>query len=177
MKIIVINGSHRTHGNTWRFARFFCDQAEKFGHEANIIDLVDTPFQFCDGCLACEDVGYCVLDDNFSKALVPQIIDSDLILFASPVYYNMPTAMMKSFIERANGLYKYFKKNKKKASCFLVGQADDESLAAAWRCMKDIIELYRLEIWGEPLLRIARNPDELIMDDSIKNHVQNWFQF
>jgi multimeric flavodoxin WrbA len=174
MKILIINGSQRKNGNSWRFARYCKDIATEHKHTADVIDLEETRFDYCDGCLSCEDIGECVIKDAFNKVIVPKIKESDMIIFASPVYYNMPTAMMKNFIDRSNGLYKYFKENKKKVATFLVGQADEASLAFSFNCFKEYYTILDLPEAGEPILKIARDPDELVLGDEIKAAVIKW---
>ena len=174
MKILVINGSQRKQGNSWRFARYCKDIASAHNHVIDVIDLEEVRFGYCNGCLSCEDDGECVITDAFESAIVPKIKDSDMIIFASPVYYNMPTAMMKNFIDRSNALFKYFEENKKKVATFLVGQADESSLAFAYNCFKEYYAILDLPEVGEPILEIARDPDELVFDDEIKKAIVKW---
>ncbi len=174
MNILIVNGSHRTHGNSWRFSRFAKQTLEETGHRVSVVDLATENIEFCTGCLSCEEAVGCVVNDAFTNSLIPKIQENDMIIFATPVYYDMPTAMMINFIDRSNSLYKYFKKASKSVACFLVGQADLDSLSFAHECLKEYFMILKFKEVGEPIMKIARDPDELVLDDEIKQQILNW---
>ena len=174
MKVLILNGSHRPSGNTWRFSRFAEEVLKEQNHEVKIIDLEASNVKLCCGCLTCEESGKCIFDDDLSEKIVPAIEEADLIIFASPVYFDMPTTLMKNFIDRSNSLCGYFAENKKQVACFLVGQADEGSLSFAYECYKEYFMIMDLPIAGEPIMRIARDPEELVLDDQLKEEILKW---
>lgn len=178
MKALIINGSHRKYGNTWRFARevqLAAINCENGSIECQILDLVNYPFEFCNGCLECEETGLCVIDDDFTNIIVPKLVDADMLIFASPVYFNMPSAMMKNFIDRSNCMCQYFADNPKKARLFLVGQTDEVSLTSAKRCFQEYFDIMGFDYESNDIYRIARDSNELVMDISLYNEIKMWF--
>lgn len=108
-KILIIKGSARKDGYTNRL----CDEAEKFfdGQDISVFDTYKESFLPCNGCNYCEKSGKCVnrdLDDFFEK-----FENSDLIIFASPVYNGTFSAPLKSLIDRFQVYYTSFYANKK----------------------------------------------------------------
>ena len=77
---------------------------ERKGSSVEIINLSEQNLQMCIGCLRCWDKQdsreiRCVLSDG-AAALLKNMLDSDLIIFASPLYYESVTGLMKIFLER-----------------------------------------------------------------------------
>ena len=53
----------------------------------------------CNGCQVCWQGKSCSKRDDMLE-IYPKIIDSDVIIFGTPVYWYGPTALMKCFIDR-----------------------------------------------------------------------------
>lgn len=174
MNILVINGSHRV-GNTKRFVETAQKVLADKGHSVRSLDLLEKRFDICNGCLVCEESGECVLTDAFTTDIVSALKSADAYVFASPVYFNTVTALFKSFIDRTNCLCGYYEENKKKLAVFLVGQADEESLASALEYIKEYAEIMHFEVAENNICVIAREADELAITNDIKNIVTNWF--
>jgi multimeric flavodoxin WrbA len=174
MKTLIINGSHRT-GNTSAFSNAAVELIKSIGQSAEIINLRECNLEYCTGCLECEATGECILNDDFNEKILPKLLECNAYIFASPVYFNMLPARMKNFIDRTNPLCGYFEENQKKVAIFLVGQADEESLASAEKCLLEYSQIMNFEIMGDSILKIARDIGELVIDDSIKEVVAEWF--
>ena len=102
MKILVLNGSpKRDKSDTMHITRAFleglCDAAPQEIHE---IDVIDRHIEYCTGCFACKrNGGTCIYDDDM-RAILDEILDSDLLLFSFPLYcYGMP-APLKALLDR-----------------------------------------------------------------------------
>ena len=102
MKILVLNGSpKRDKSDTMHITRAFleglCDAATQEIHE---IDVIDRHIEYCTGCFACKrNGGTCIYDDDM-RAILDEILDSDLLLFSYPLYcYGMP-APLKALLDR-----------------------------------------------------------------------------
>jgi len=159
MKIVILNGSHRE-GNTYNFSR----EAEKNlnkKHKAQVFDLIKMDITPCVGCLDCEDEKKCpIAKDKYTSEIMPALMSADLIIFATPVYFNMPSAAMVSLINRTNNLCGYFSENPKKAFVYLVGQTDAESMKDAHKCLQTYFEIMGMEEITDPIIEIARMPGE-----------------
>ena len=102
MKILVLNGSpKKERSDTLHITRAFLEgMTAADRHEIQTIDVIDRHIEFCSGCLACmRNGGICRHDDDM-RAILEQILASDLLLFSFPLYcYGMP-AMLKNLIDR-----------------------------------------------------------------------------
>jgi multimeric flavodoxin WrbA len=101
MKITAFLGSPRKGGNTDILAQRVLDGAREAGLETETVAL--RALKFC-GCTSCEqcwkvDSQPCAIKDDMLR-LYDTIAGSDVLLFATPVYWYAPTAIMKAFIDR-----------------------------------------------------------------------------
>jgi multimeric flavodoxin WrbA len=110
-KVLGVIGSPRKNGNTHVLVSRILEGVRSEGVSTDIIFLNDFSIMECDGCHYCWEKEKCVKKDDMSN-LYDKIIESDVIIFGTPVYWYGPTALMKSFIDR----FVYFNgpKNRKK---------------------------------------------------------------
>jgi len=98
-KILAIVGSPRKNGNTDILVGKVADGAMAKGAVVETIFLRDLDIKECDGCHVCWKAKPCSKHDDM-LGLYPKIIESDAIVFGTPVYWYGPTALMKAFIDR-----------------------------------------------------------------------------
>ena len=98
-KILGVMGSPRRNGNTHILLSRILEGAESEGARGDILLLDDLTVQECNGCHRCWEGKGCSKDDDM-KSIYPRIIESDAIVFGTPVYWYGPTALMKGFIDR-----------------------------------------------------------------------------
>ena len=102
MKILVLNGSpKRDKSDTMHITRAFLDGMRDTAlQEIHVIDVIDKHIEYCTGCFACKrNGGTCIYDDDM-RAILEEILDSDLLLFSFPLYcYGMP-APLKALLDR-----------------------------------------------------------------------------
>jgi multimeric flavodoxin WrbA len=98
-KILGIMGSPRKNGNTHILLSRILEGAESEGARGNILFLDDLAIKECNGCHVCWEGKECSKDDDMNS-IYPRIIESDGIVFGTPVYWYGPTALMKGFIDR-----------------------------------------------------------------------------
>mgnify|MGYP005755895061 FL=1 len=101
MKILVLNGSPRLNGNTMHMVKAFKKGAEDAGHS---VDIENVAHMNIHGCLACEycrtkEKAVCVQKDDMQK-LYQKILEADMLVFASPIYYFTLSAQLQSVIHR-----------------------------------------------------------------------------
>lgn len=104
MKIFALMCSHRKKKNTEYALDYFL---EGFSEENEIIkkNLVDLNIKVCIACEYCsKNLGKCVHDDDMSE-LIQDMLSSDLIVIASPLYFNSVTTLFKVMIDRTQTLY------------------------------------------------------------------------
>lgn len=102
MKILVLNGSpKRDKSDTMHITRAFLEgMQETATQEIHVIDVIDRHIEYCTGCFACKrNGGTCIHDDDM-RAILTEILESDLLLFSFPLYcYGMP-APLKALLDR-----------------------------------------------------------------------------
>lgn len=102
-KIMIINGSPRKEGNTATVINWVASGALEEGAEVEIIDAVqlENKGNGCLGCRRCNDSDdyRCVIEDETSS-LITQMLDKDVVAFATPVYFGSFSAQMKRLIDR-----------------------------------------------------------------------------
>lgn len=104
MKVIAINGSARKNGNSATMLKHAINGAKKAGAEARLVNLYTLQYKGCTGCVKCKllggkSFGHCAQRDDLTEVL-EEAICSDVLLVASPVYFNDVTSALRSFLER-----------------------------------------------------------------------------
>ena len=102
--ILVISSSLRSGSNSEALADSFIKGAEDAGNKTEKISLRNKSIAFCKGCLACQKLGRCVINDD-AIAITEKMHDADVIVFASPIYYYEMSGQLKTLLDRANSLY------------------------------------------------------------------------
>ena len=102
MRILVLNGSpKRDKSDTMHITRAFLEgMRDAAPQEIHEIDVIDRHIEYCTGCFACKrNGGTCIYDDDM-RAILEEILDSDLLLFSFPLdCYGMP-APLKALLDR-----------------------------------------------------------------------------
>jgi multimeric flavodoxin WrbA len=103
-KIIVISTSLRHGSNSDMLADQFVEGAKAAGNEVEKISLAGKNIQFCMGCLACQKLGRCVINDDVN-AIMAKVMESEVVVWATPIYYYEMSGQMKTLIDRMNAMY------------------------------------------------------------------------
>lgn len=103
-KVVVISTSIRANSNSEDLAKSFADGATFAGNKVDFITLKDKQISFCKGCLACQQTGKCVIKDDVTK-IMNKVIDSDIVVWATPIYYYEMSGQMKVLIDRLNPMF------------------------------------------------------------------------
>lgn len=100
MKITVITGSPHKAGTSALLADKFIAGAEKNGHKVFRFNAAFKNIHACTGCNACGMNGPCVFKDDIERELMPELLDSDMIVLVTPLYYYDMSAQLKTVIDR-----------------------------------------------------------------------------
>ena len=103
-KVVVISTSIRANSNSEDLAKSFADGATFAGNEVDFITLKEKQISFCKGCLACQQTGKCVIKDDVTK-IMNKVIGSDIVVWATPIYYYEMSGQMKVLIDRLNPMF------------------------------------------------------------------------
>jgi putative NADPH-quinone reductase len=99
-KILALNGSPRTHGNSTYMLQHFMEGARQNTTRLNEIRSVELNLKNCQGCLRCNIMKRCSIYDDDWPELSREIIESDVLVFASPIYFHHLPAPLKKVIDR-----------------------------------------------------------------------------
>jgi multimeric flavodoxin WrbA/putative sterol carrier protein len=104
MKILALNSSPRIKGQskTEIMLSHLVSGMEKAGAKVEVVHLRTKSIKNCIGCFSCwtKTPGRCIHRDDMAKELYPKFIESDVAVFATPLYHFTMNALMKAFIER-----------------------------------------------------------------------------
>lgn len=118
MKIVVLTGSPRKNGNSAYLAEQFIKGAEEKGHEVFRFDCAFKQVEPCRACNRCGMNGPCIFNDDFQE-LRPRLIEADMVVFATPMYYFGISAQMKRVIDRFYAINGQIKGVSKKAALLM----------------------------------------------------------
>jgi len=102
-KAVAFNCSPRRNGNTNLLLQKVNETLEKEGIATEIVHVGGKPVSGCRACLWCAEhpVGRCVNDEDFVNAAIEKMIEADIILIGTPVYFGSLNTEAKALIDRA----------------------------------------------------------------------------
>lgn len=150
MKILVLNGSPRPHGNTAAMVMAFAKGAQENGHQVDVVNVCQKKIA---GCLACEychkrDSGHerqCVQQDDMQE-VYPLLDEAEMLVLASPVYYHSFSGQIQCAINRIYALDK--PKHLKKAALILSSGSDHVYGGAIYEYQNSFLSYLHLEDMG-----------------------------
>jgi multimeric flavodoxin WrbA len=103
----MLLGSPRKRGNSAILAEEVIRGMEKGGAEVTTFFLQDMNIHPCNACMYCEEEHdrHCSIEDDMDL-IYPKLLDADVIVFASPVYWFHLSAQTKLVIDRFYALGK-----------------------------------------------------------------------
>lgn len=141
-KVLILSGSPRKGGNSDTLCDEFARGAEQSGNEVEKIFVADKKIGYCKACYYCRDHGgKCIIKDDMASVL-QKMIDADVIVFASPVYFYSVDAQLKALIDRTVARWTEVKD---KEFYYIVTCADEEKAStettlACFRGYADCVE-------------------------------------
>lgn len=102
MKVLLVNSSPKTHGNTAAALEEVSKALNEHDIETETIHLGADPVRDCIGCGKCRELGSaCIFDDDIVNTLIEKAGEADGFVFGTPVYYAHPTGRILSVLDRA----------------------------------------------------------------------------
>lgn len=140
-KVLILSGSPRKGGNSDILCNEFARGASEAGNEVEKIRIAEKNVGYCRACYACRDTGKCVISDDMGEIL-QKMIDADVIVLASPVYFYSIDAQLKTVIDRTVARWLEVKN---KEFYYIVTAADEElgsaeTTLACFRGYADCVE-------------------------------------
>lgn len=140
-KVLILSGSPRKNGNSDILCDEFMKGALSSGNNVEKIRVAEKNVSYCRACYACRNNGNCVIKDDMADIL-QKMIDADVIVLASPVYFYSIDAQLKAVIDRTVARWLEVKN---KEFYYIMTAADEEISAmdttlACFRGYADCVE-------------------------------------
>lgn len=98
--VLILSGSPRKGGNSDLLCDEFMRGAVESGNNVEKIRVAEKKIGYCRGCYYCrKNEGVCAVKDDMAEVL-QKMIDADVIVLASPVYFYSIDAQLKALIDR-----------------------------------------------------------------------------
>ncbi len=126
-KVLILSGSPRKGGNSDILCDEFMKGATERGNIVEKIRVSEKNIKPCSACYFCRDNGgKCVHKDDMAEIL-QKMIDADVLVLASPVYFYSVDAQLKALIDRTVARWLEVKN---KEFYYIVTMADEELSSA-----------------------------------------------
>lgn len=125
-KLLILSGSPRKGGNSDLLCDEFAKGAEKAGHSVEKLRIAEMNISYCRACYACKANDKCIIQDDMSKIL-EKMIEADVLVLASPVYFYSVSAQLKALIDRTVARWTEVKN---KEFYYIITAADEEKASA-----------------------------------------------
>lgn len=119
-KVLILSASPRKGGNSDLLCDEFLKGALEAGHKAEKLFLKQKNIGYCTGCGVCFGGKPCSQKDDMQEVL-EKMIDVDVIVMATPVYFYTINGQMKTLIDRTCARYQEISN---KEFYFIVAAAD-----------------------------------------------------
>lgn len=124
--VLILEGSPRKGGNSDILCDEFAKGAKESGHEVEKIRIAEKNIGYCKGCYACKKDGVCAIKDDMGE-LLQKIIEADVLVLSSPVYFYSVDAQLKAVIDRTVARWLEVKN---KEFYYIVTMADEDISSA-----------------------------------------------
>lgn len=104
MKILGIFGSPRKGGNSDILLQEALASGATGGATISTLRCCDLQIQGCVECGGCDETGECVIDDDMTL-VYPKLLESDVIILASPIFFYSVPSQAKALIDRCQAMY------------------------------------------------------------------------
>ena len=127
MNILVLESSPHKDGASNTLAGYFIKGAKEAGHSVSILDVGHMSIMPCVGCYRGKSVGHCVFHKDDMYIVEQELINADMVVYVTPIYFYDMCAQLKLVIDRLHCFYGHLEGKK----CLL--------LATAWRADDEVM--------------------------------------
>ena len=139
-RVLILSSSPRKNGNSDTLCHNFASGAKDSGNEVVEIFINDKNINYCKACAYCEKHnGVCTIKDDMVD-IIKEIFASDVIVFASPVYFYSISGQLKTFIDRLVTAYRLIT-NKEVYYIFAAGDKNP-NFKIIELCMRGLISCF-----------------------------------
>ena len=133
-RVLILSGSPRKGGNSDILCDEFMRGAKESGNEVEKIRVAEKEIGYCRGCYACKSTGVCAVKDDMAKIL-QKMIDADVLVLSSPVYFYSIDAQLKALIDRTVARWTEVK-NKEFYYIMTAADSEKESMETTLACFR-----------------------------------------
>lgn len=150
-KVLILSGSPRKGGNSDILCDEFAKGATEAGHNVEKIRVSEKNIHPCIACYHCsKNSGACVFKDDMAEIL-QKMIDADVLVLASPVYFYSIDAQLKAVIDRTVARWLEVKN---KEFYYITTMADNENRQQTqhWLVLEVMLIVSKVQLKKELLL-------------------------
>lgn len=103
-KVLVFNGSPRPSGNTAHMLSAFISGTEENGLHPELYHPHKMNLKECTGCLRCNVLKRCSLRNDDWESISTKIVEADVLVFGSPIYFHHVPSSLKKMLDRFRSL-------------------------------------------------------------------------
>ena len=104
MRILAFNSSPRSsdRSKTELMLNHLVEGMRNAGADVEVVNLREKNIKNCIGCFTCwtKTPGKCLHKDDMTNELFPKWLESDMVVYATPLYYHFINSAMSTFLER-----------------------------------------------------------------------------
>ena len=140
-KILILSGIPRKGGNSDYLCDKFAQGARDAGHVVEKIFVSEKNIGYCRACNACRNSHKCIIKDDMAEIL-DKIIDADVLVFASPVYFYSINAQIKTVLDRTLARWTELKD---KEFCYILAAGEDDKgiMERAAECFRGFADCFK----------------------------------
>lgn len=172
MRVLGIVGSPRNGGNTEILVDEILAGAEETGASIEKVILNKLKINPCQACNSCYKTGHCMQKDDM-PALLDKMLQSDLWVLGTPIYWWGPTAQFKAFLDRWY-LPKHQEFKGKRVIIVIPLEGENERYARhAVGLLEDVIDYLQMELVGKIIAPGFNNRGEVRNNETIMNKARD----
>lgn len=100
MRILLINGSPRRHGNIASMLKAMQEELQDSGHHTDLLHIADLKVSPCTGCMKCRTAGRCILPEDDAQRALRLLAEADAVAIGSPCYWGNMSGQLKLLFDR-----------------------------------------------------------------------------
>lgn len=138
-KVLILSGSPRRGGNSDTLCDQFLKGAQEAGNDVEKYFIPAHNIGYCSACYYCRSHnGECCKKDDMA-ALMPKILEADVLVFSSPVYMYSVSAQLKAVFDRMVAQYEVIRD---KEVYYIMTAAEDapDTMATTIGCMRGMAD-------------------------------------
>ena len=158
MKIVVLEGSPNKSGSSNLLADALIRGAREAGHTVRVIDAAHSDIPPCTGCIHCGYEGPCAQKDDV-EGIRKKILDADMLVFATPLYYYGMSAQLKTMVDRFCAFNSSIQRKHMKSALLAVAwNSDDWTFEALEAHYQTLVRYLNLQDMGMVLGKGCGSP-------------------